>query len=108
MYAFHYVLIGFSYVFQLQQKESDLQYLTALRERREEESKKEWTVSSNSNTYSFKDVSTLQQILLREEGFDNDAALDSTIKKLETDVKKSRKKDTDGDEMQVRDHTPAL
>ncbi|KIP05326.1 hypothetical protein PHLGIDRAFT_74446 [Phlebiopsis gigantea 11061_1 CR5-6] len=66
----------------LQQKESDLQYLTALRERREEESKKEWT------------------ILLREEGFDNDAALDSTIKKLETDVKKSRKKDTDGDEMQ--------
>ncbi|GJE94232.1 actin-like protein Arp5 [Phanerochaete sordida] len=65
-----------------QQKEADLQYLTNLREKREEESKKEWT-----NT-------------LREEGFDNDAALDGAIKKLEADVKKGRKKDTDGDEMQ--------
>ena len=38
---------------------------------------------------------------MREEGFDNDAHLDSTIKKLEIDVKKGRKKDTDGDEMEV-------
>ncbi len=41
------------------------------------------------------------QSTLRSEGFENDAALDAAIKKLETDLKKSRKKDTDGDEMEV-------
>ena len=39
------------------------------------------------------------QATLREEGFDNDAALDSAIKKLEMDVRKARKKeDEDGQE----------
>ncbi|KAJ3556891.1 hypothetical protein NM688_g1772 [Phlebia brevispora] len=64
----------------LTQKENDLQYLTALRERREEENKKDWAAT------------------LKEEGFDNDSALDSTIKKLEADLKRSRKKDNDGEE----------
>ncbi|KAI0809036.1 actin-like protein Arp5p [Irpex lacteus] len=66
----------------LLQKETDLQALTNLREQRDEENKKEWAST------------------LRSEGFENDAALDAAIKKLETDLKKSRKKDTDGDEME--------
>jgi actin-related protein 5 len=39
--------------------------------------------------------------MLREEGFENDAALDAAIKKLENDLKKSKKKDIDGDEMEA-------
>ena len=38
---------------------------------------------------------------MKEEGFDNDAALDNTIKKLEADVKKSRKKDAENEEPEV-------
>ena len=38
---------------------------------------------------------------MKEEGFDNDVALDAAIKKLENDLKKSKKKDIDGDEMEV-------
>ncbi|PSS06632.1 hypothetical protein PHLCEN_2v3588 [Hermanssonia centrifuga] len=64
----------------LEQKETDLQYLTSLRERREEENKKDWLAT------------------LKEEGYDNDAALESAIKKLETDLKKARKKDVDGED----------
>ncbi|THG96060.1 hypothetical protein EW026_g5706 [Hermanssonia centrifuga] len=64
----------------LEQKETDLQYLTSLRERREEENKKDWIAT------------------LKEEGYDNDAALESAIKKLETDLKKARKKDVDGED----------
>lgn len=36
------------------------------------------------------------QNTLQAEGFDDDAALDETIKKLELDVKRSRKKEADG------------
>ncbi|CCM01422.1 uncharacterized protein FIBRA_03473 [Fibroporia radiculosa] len=64
----------------LLQKENDLQYMLNLRERRDEETKKEW-----ENT-------------LQEEGFENDGELDSAIKKLESDLKKARKKEADGGE----------
>lgn len=36
------------------------------------------------------------QHVLQVEGFDDDAALDETIRKLEVDVKRARKKDPDG------------
>lgn len=58
----------------LVQKESNLQYLTNLKERRAEETRREW------------------QSLLQSEGFSDDAALDQAIKKLEADLKKTRKK----------------
>ncbi|KAH9064981.1 chromatin remodeling complex subunit [Lactarius vividus] len=58
----------------LVQKESDLQYLTNLKDRRAEETRREW------------------QSLLQSEGFSDDAALDQAIKKLEADLKKTRKK----------------
>ncbi|KAH9036638.1 hypothetical protein EDB85DRAFT_1939591 [Lactarius pseudohatsudake] len=58
----------------LVKKESDLQYLTNLKERRAEETRREW------------------QSLLQSEGFSDDAALDQAIKKLEADLKKTRKK----------------
>ncbi|KAI0932855.1 hypothetical protein AcW1_000146 [Taiwanofungus camphoratus] len=66
----------------LLQKENDLQYMLSLRDRRDEESKKDW-------------ADTLQ-----EEGFDSDAALDSAIKKLEGDLKRARKKEIDGEDME--------
>ena len=53
-----------------------------MRERRDEESKKDWAAT------------------LKEEGFDNDSALDNTIKKLEADLKRSKKKD-EGEEVDV-------
>ncbi|KDR68668.1 hypothetical protein GALMADRAFT_230995 [Galerina marginata CBS 339.88] len=59
----------------LLQKENDLQYLTNLKETKATENKKEW-------------MSKLQA-----ENLDNEAALDETIKKLENDLKKVRKKD---------------
>ncbi|KAG6331984.1 hypothetical protein ID866_7104 [Astraeus odoratus] len=61
----------------LLQKENDLQYLLNLRESRSD-NKREW------------------QNTLLEEGFDDDAALEETIKKLEQDLKKVRKKEADG------------
>ncbi|KAI0641198.1 actin-like protein Arp5p [Trametes meyenii] len=63
----------------LLQKENDLAHLLSVRERREEETKREWADT------------------LKEEGFSNDAALDSVIKKLEADLKKARKKEADGE-----------
>ncbi|KAI0089829.1 actin-like protein Arp5p [Irpex rosettiformis] len=66
----------------LMQKETDLQSLTNLREKRDEENKKEWAMT------------------LKSEGFDSDAALDAAIKKLEVDLRKSRKKDAEGDDME--------
>lgn len=39
---------------------------------------------------------------MKEEGFDTDAALDAAIKKLEADLKRTRKKEVDGDDMEVR------
>ncbi|KAK7688182.1 hypothetical protein QCA50_008552 [Cerrena zonata] len=72
----------------LVQKESDLQHLLSVRERREEENKKDW------------------QGILQEEGFDNDAALDSAIKKLEINLKRARKKEADGEE--IEDESPSF
>ncbi|KAJ7725515.1 hypothetical protein DFH07DRAFT_946209 [Mycena maculata] len=63
----------------LLQKETDLQYLLNLREGKAEDSKREWTYK------------------LQTEGFDDDAALDETIKKLESDLKKARKKEAAAD-----------
>lgn len=57
--------------------------MLTLRERREEESKREWADT------------------LREEGFANDAALDSAIKKLEGDLKKARKKEANEEDAEV-------
>ncbi|KAI0693655.1 hypothetical protein BC835DRAFT_1275708 [Cytidiella melzeri] len=74
----------------LAQKELDLQSLMSLREKREDENKKEWAA------------------ILKEEGFENDAAFDATIKKLEGDLKKARKKDTDGDEMEDSPSFPLI
>ncbi|PCH33044.1 chromatin remodeling complex subunit [Wolfiporia cocos MD-104 SS10] len=74
----------------LVQKENDFQYLLGLRERREEESKKEW-----ANT-------------LQEEGFEDDDELDNAIKKLEGDLKKTRKKETNEDEMDEPPSFPLL
>jgi actin-related protein 5 len=39
-----------------------------------------------------------EQNTLQAEGFDDDEALDEAIKKLESDLKKARKKDADGDD----------
>ncbi|KAF8554536.1 actin-like ATPase domain-containing protein [Imleria badia] len=63
----------------LTQKETDLQYLLNLKEGRSD-NKREW------------------QNTLQSEGFDDDAALQETIKKLEYDLKRARKKDTEGTE----------
>ncbi|TCD67456.1 Actin- protein 5 [Steccherinum ochraceum] len=65
----------------LTQRENELQHLLELREKREVESKKDW------------------QAILSDEGFDNDAAFDAAVKKLEAYLKKSKKKDAEGDEM---------
>ncbi|KAI0258664.1 actin-like ATPase domain-containing protein [Gloeopeniophorella convolvens] len=66
------------------QKESDLQYLTNLKERKGEETKREW------------------QNLLQAEGFSDDGALDQAIKKLDADLKKTRKKaENDADDPTV-------
>ncbi|KAF9443619.1 chromatin remodeling complex subunit, partial [Macrolepiota fuliginosa MF-IS2] len=59
----------------LLQKENDLQYLTALKEGKGSDSKREWTNK------------------LQSEGFDSDAALEQAIKKLEAHVGKARKKE---------------
>ena len=44
---------------------------------------------------------SMSQDTLKEEGFSNDAALDATIKKLEADLKKARKKEADGENEEV-------
>ncbi|KAH0838738.1 hypothetical protein J3R83DRAFT_7092 [Lanmaoa asiatica] len=70
----------------LMQKETDLQYLLNLKEGRSE-NKREW-------------MTTLQS-----EGFGDDAALQETIKKLEYDLKRARKKDMDGTDEPVEEPT---
>ncbi|KIY64588.1 chromatin remodeling complex subunit [Cylindrobasidium torrendii FP15055 ss-10] len=66
----------------LQQKETDLQNLTALRDSRAGETRREW------------------EAILEDEGFEDDQDLDDAIRKLDADIKKSRKKDApDEDEM---------
>ncbi|KNZ80015.1 Actin-like protein arp5 [Termitomyces sp. J132] len=64
----------------LVQKENDLRDLIELRESRNEFSKREWTIK------------------LQEEGFDDEAGFDETIKKLENDLKKARKKEAEGED----------
>ncbi|TFK81227.1 actin-like ATPase domain-containing protein [Polyporus arcularius HHB13444] len=66
----------------LVQKENDLAHMLSLRERREEESKREWADT------------------LKEEGFANDAALEGAIKKLENDLKKARKKEANEEDVE--------
>ncbi|KAI1785574.1 actin-like ATPase domain-containing protein [Ganoderma leucocontextum] len=73
----------------LLQKESDLTHLLGVREGREDASKREWADT------------------LKEEGFANDAAFDATIKKLEADLKKARKKEADGEDVE-NDEPPSF
>ncbi|EPQ61195.1 actin-like ATPase domain-containing protein [Gloeophyllum trabeum ATCC 11539] len=69
----------------LAQKEVDLQALLNLKERRDKENKKEWMA------------------LLQEEGLENEAALDATIKKLDAELKKAKKKEAEDDESIAED-----
>ncbi|KAG6831647.1 hypothetical protein H0H92_008724 [Tricholoma furcatifolium] len=64
----------------LAQKENDLRDLSELRDSQSEYSKREWITK------------------LQEEGFDDQATFEETLKKLENDVKKARKKDADGED----------
>ncbi|KAI5991317.1 hypothetical protein F5J12DRAFT_907516 [Pisolithus orientalis] len=73
----------------LLQKENDLRYLLNLREN-QGDNKREW------------------QNTLLEEGFDDDAALDETIKKLEQDLKKVRKKESEGQDEPTEEPTFTL
>lgn len=41
---------------------------------------------------------------MKGEGYENDAALDGAIKKLDGDLKRTRKKEVDGDDMEVCVH----
>ncbi len=45
---------------------------------------------------------------LKEEGFASDATFDATIKKLEADLKKARKKDADAEDVENVSHLVAL
>ncbi|KAG6919454.1 hypothetical protein DXG01_005713 [Tephrocybe rancida] len=65
----------------LVQKETDLRDLLDLRESRSDFSKREWVIK------------------LQEEGFDDDAGLEETIKKYESDLKKARKKEAEGEDV---------
>ena len=78
------------------QKENDLQYLLNLRENRSD-NKREWQVKIENPLYGRGCLSVpyVQNALL-DEGFEDDAALDETIKKLEQDLKKARKKEVEG------------
>ncbi|PFH50709.1 hypothetical protein AMATHDRAFT_75400 [Amanita thiersii Skay4041] len=64
----------------LLQKEKDLQYLLAFRERKGQDGRREWLNK------------------LQEEGFDDENGLDEAIRKLENNIKKARKKEVDGEE----------
>ncbi|KAF8341684.1 chromatin remodeling complex subunit [Amanita rubescens] len=64
----------------MQQKEKDLQHLLNIRDSKGKEGKRDWMNK------------------LQEEGFDDEAGIDETIKKLENDLKKFRKKEADGEE----------
>ncbi|KIK66134.1 hypothetical protein GYMLUDRAFT_70347 [Collybiopsis luxurians FD-317 M1] len=67
----------------LQQKENDLNSLLELRESKGEYGKREWLHK------------------LHSEGLDDDATLDETIKKLDADVKKARKKEAGASGMDI-------
>ncbi|KAF8876485.1 hypothetical protein BD779DRAFT_1613295 [Infundibulicybe gibba] len=64
----------------MEKAKNDLQYLINLRENKGQEGKRDW-------------INQLQT-----EGFDDDDALDETIKKLEMDLKKTRKKEAEGED----------
>lgn len=83
------------------QKESDLQHLTNLRDNKGEESRKDYSVCTLPPHSPVHFRLILHQVRLQAEGFDDEDALVATIKKLETDLKKARKKETDGDEPMV-------
>lgn len=83
----------------MQQKEKDLQYLLSIRESKGQ-GKRDWTVSMP--TFALLETEPIfWQNKLQEEGFDDEAGLDETIKKLENDLKKFRKKEADGEEPSV-------
>jgi len=82
-----------------------LQYLLNLREGKGQ-GKREWIVRYSSHLVTCMgslsaDVCGAAQNTLQSEGFDDDAGLDETIKKLEGDLKKARKKEADGDDSVV-------
>ena len=78
------------------QKEKDLRYLLHLRDSKGQEGKREWMVSIFRSPVHH--CQSISQSKLLEEGFDDDAGLDETIKKLENDLKKARKREADGEE----------
>ncbi|KAL1741955.1 hypothetical protein HDZ31DRAFT_44313 [Schizophyllum fasciatum] len=71
-------------------KEEELQKLIDLRDSRDEVDEDEWLMQ------------------LEEMDFNDDAELDEAIEKLEADVKKSKKKDADGDEIMDEPQYPLL
>ncbi|KAK2462122.1 hypothetical protein APHAL10511_006585 [Amanita phalloides] len=74
----------------MQRKERDLQHLLNVRESKSQGGKRDWTNK------------------LQEEGFDDEAGLDEIIKKLENDVKKARKKEADGEELNEEPSFPLV
>lgn len=80
--------------YQLGQKETDLQFLINLRDNRPDNSR-EWIVRTPFPSTVIGD-SQAAQSKLKSEGFDSDAALEDTIKKLDSYIKKAKKKDADG------------
>lgn len=78
------------------QKENDLQYLLNLRENRSDNKRERQVKIENPLCgRGCLSVPYVQNALL-DEGFEDDAALDETIKKLEQDLKKARKKEVEG------------
>ncbi|KIJ45076.1 hypothetical protein M422DRAFT_251274 [Sphaerobolus stellatus SS14] len=69
----------------LQQKEIDLAYLVSLKESRGELRKAEWLAR------------------LEAEGFDDEASLEETIKKLDSSVKKGKKKEGEGEDVPMEE-----
>ncbi len=88
---------------QLLEKENDLQRFLELREDRSKGSKRDWEVRGKIKQFDgllvAHDYSL--QAKLEQEGFDDEAALESIIKRLETDLKRSRKKEVDEEDVAV-------
>src|SRR5271154_5669373 len=87
---------------QLAQKEIDLQYLLNLREGKGEDGRG-WSVSSYLCLFTYN--LHFMKHTLQAEGFDDDEALDETIKKLDYDLKKARKREAEGDDGTVVSRT---
>ena len=71
--------------------------MTDLREGRGKDNRKDWLVNTDFISQAVCTL-TFSQSKLQTEGFDNDAALDEAIKKLEGDIKRARRKDNDNAE----------